>query len=141
MEEMEQIIEETKNEPTIEEKAPKQKALSIVLNDNDASILLEALDKYIANLKDTKRAVNKIVENIELNKSIDAKIKTADNLRFLVNKDLIIVDKSKKIYTTVEEGKVLETSIDNPVIIGNTPKVKVSPVKPAETKVLQVIEE
>lgn len=141
MEENEQIIEETKIEPEIEEKATKQKALSISLSDNDASILLEALDKYISCLKDTKRAVNKIVEDVELNKSIDTKIKVADGLRFLVNKDLIIVDKSKKIYTTEDKGVVLETSTDNPVIIGNTPKVKVSPVKPAKTKVIQVIEE
>lgn len=119
----------------------KPKALNITLSDKDASVLLEALDKYIRSLQDTKRTVNRIVENPEFNKSLDSKVCVADALRFLINKGLVVVDKSKKIYSTSDEGVVLKPEIDTPVTIGNTPKVKVSPVKPAETKVSQVIEE
>lgn len=149
MEDIKQSVEETKKVQEMEEKSIKEevktevkpKALNISLSDNDATILLEALDKYIRSLQDTKRSVNRIVENPEFNKSIDSKIITADSLRFLINKGLVIVDKSKKIYSTSDEGIVLKPEIDDPVTIGNTPKIKVSPVKPAETKVSQVIEE
>lgn len=151
MEDIKETTEETKEVQKTEEKHTKTevvekaevkpKALNITLSDNDASILLEALDKYIRSLQETKRSVNRIVENQEFNRTLDSKIVIADALRFLINKGLVIVDKSKKIYSTSDEGVVLKPEIDSPVIVGNTPKVKVSPVKPAETKVSKVSED
>ena len=150
----ESLLEQAPELETAEELeiAPKS-SLMISLSGEDISILLTALKEYREFLSENKRNTNKIVIDNAFNEKIDAKIKRADELRFLIKKEVVKVDKDVEIFSIEDEGEVVGvemfestangevTSVVRPNTVGSTPKLKPAKVVKVATSVQNVSEE
>lgn len=144
----EEIVEEIKE---VDEDTPT--ILNISFDAQDINLLLNALTIYSEHLKENKRTKNKLVIDEEFNNHIDKTIGRTDELRFLIKKEALIVDKKLKLTSMVEQGEVIGievfTSTEEgvqitesiPRTVGHTPEVKPDKVKPAKTSVKSVSEE
>lgn len=108
---VEEEVEETEEEqpaPVEEEPTEAEKvSLDLTLSGEDLELLLNALKEYTVFLKDNKRKANSIVIDEGFNLKIDNKIKRTDELRFLIKKEVIIVDSNKEIFVLNDEGEVI----------------------------------
>lgn len=127
--------------------------LNISLGGEELAILLSALTEYNSFLKDNLKKVNSIIIDNRFTEKVLNKIKKVDELRYLIKKEVIIIDNTKPLYSIEDEGEVIgiETFTktkegliieeSKPNTIGNTPTVKKPKIKPGETCVKSVSEE
>jgi hypothetical protein len=141
VEEVEEVKEVKSQENTTAEEIITDEVLSKVkvallnvsLDGDDILLMLTALKEYNNFLIENKRRTNQIVIDEEFNKTIDAKIKRTDELRFLIKKKVLIVDKSVELYSIEEDGEVIGietfetteegkiTKVSKPNTVGQTP--------------------
>lgn len=155
---IEQVVEEEvvaeeviAEEQVVEEIVNNKEILSIYFDRLDLQLLLTALNEYSRNLKEQKRRLNTIVIDKGFNTKVDVEIKRTDELRFLIKKEALILNKDLELYEdegevigietweTTEDGKV--TSVSKPDTIGQTPEVPKVKKEKAKTSVQTVSEE
>ena len=127
--------------------------LNITIEGPELNLLLNSLTEYISFLRQNQKRTNSIIIDEGFNKKIEEKIKKADELRYLIKKGVLIIDKSKPLYSTKDEGEVigietftktkegLVTEESKPLTVGNTPVIKPKKVIPGDTVVQSVSEE
>ena len=98
-------IQTTKGEDLTEEEIINSRStlLNVALDGKDIELLLNALKEYSNFLKENKRRTGRLVINQEFSDSIDVKVKRADELRFLIKKEVLIIV-FKKLATPMYEA-------------------------------------